>query len=185
MECQRTSGRAPRSSSPAGPLFGAWRGWWWWGAGGVGLFSTCSERVPCEGSDGVVERGSGAAGAGVVLGALLGPETTGPSCSCCAVGGGRGCSVAARRRGGRGVGVWCFDCSRRPAGVLLCGFSSLLRGGVRRGGPTQWGVCGLLFENWIVDASILKTPHRAPLPVRGWVSWSLSGPGGAGRFRDL
>ena len=64
---------------------------------------------------------------GVVRGALLGPETTGPVPLV-------------------GVGVLCLG-SRRPAG----GRGSPVGG--RR--PPVCGVCGLLFENCIVDASIL------------------------------
>ena len=53
-------------------------------------------------------------------------------------------------RGGRGV---VFLGSRHPAGG---------RGPVRDA-PPVCGVCGLLFENCIVDASILRTPVRGPV----------------------
>lgn len=136
----------------------------------------CSVPAPggsCDrGPVGVVERGSGAAGAGVVLGALLGPETTGPLFFVWSWSRrGRLAGVARGRGGGVVVrGVWCFGCSRRPAPEASPGSGPvLLRGGWGGflGVGSGWcGVCGLLFENCIVDASILKTPHRAR-PVRG------------------
>jgi hypothetical protein len=59
-----------------------------------------------------------------------------------------------------GVGVLCLG-SRRPAGGRV-----LFRGVL----PPVCRVCGLLFENCIVDASILRTGaagSRASLPSRG------------------
>lgn len=62
----------------------------------------------------------------------------------------------------------------------LVPFSVVEGGGGFLGVASGWcGVCGLLFENCIVDASILKTPHRAR-PVRG-VGSCLSG----GVVRDV
>ena len=78
---------------------------------------------------------------GVVRGALLGPETTGPV----PFGGGGG--VVSQVPGVLPVVV-------SPSGVL----------------PPVCRVCGLLFENCIVDASILRTGaagSRASLPSRG------------------
>jgi hypothetical protein len=70
---------------------------------------------------------------GAVRGALLGPETTGPVPLC----------------GGGGV-VSGFPAS--------CRWSWSPCGGGR---PPVCGVCGLLFENCIVDASILRTGAAA------------------------
>ncbi len=86
------------------------RGWWWWNGG---------SRV-----------------VGVVHGALLGPEATGP------VPLSRVASVP-----GRWGWWWLFLVPGAPWGWWA---------GVSRS-PPACGVCGLLFENCIVDASILRT----------------------------
>lgn len=139
VEYQRASGRTPPAPSGFDPGGGGCRPGrvpvpapsWWTLSGSlrVGWWKRAGPVV------------------GVVRGALLGPETTGPVPS----------------SGGGGV-VSGFPAS--------CRWSWSPREGQR---PPVCGMCGLLFENCIVDASILRTGAAAdrdiPCAVAfGW--WS-------------
>ena len=86
------------------------------------------------GGCGVVGNVSGAWLVGVVFGALLGPEATGPFCS-------------------NAGNPWCFLLFLRPAPPRVC---------------VGWvWLTGLLFENYIVDASIWT--HGPALFLGVWV----------------